>query len=236
MRAAEQPINSNKGNRVESRIIAVIGGTGPQGRGLGYRLAAAGYSVVLGSRDATRAQEKAIEIQEHAGVKLPLTGADNLHAVRSANIVVLAVPYKGHSELVASLAAELDGKIIVSCVNPLGFDELGPFAVSVEDGSAAEEAAKIVPGAFLVGAFHHVSALNLWKHVGLMEEEDVLVCGNDEESNEVVAELARAVTGRKGVVIGGLRLARELEPWTGILISINKRYKVRSGIQVTGLG
>lgn len=215
--------------------IAVIGGTGPQGRGLAYRFAIAGYDVTIGSRDAGRAQEKADEIAAKIDGDQTLAGQDNATAAAAADIVVLAVPFDGHADLVRSLAAQLEGKIVVSCVNPLGFDAEGPFALPVGAGSAAEEAAQIVPGARIVGAFHHVSALNLWKHEGLLEHEDVLVCGNDDDANAAVAELATAVTGRAGIVAGGLRLARELEPWTGVLISINKRHKVRSGIQISGL-
>ncbi len=220
---------------MEKVSIAVIGGTGPQGRGLGYRFALAGHEVILGSRDAERAREKVAEIQERAGQELAISGAENHEAAKAADVVLLAVPYDGHAELVESLAPALEGKIVISCVNPLGFDKQGPFALRVELGSAAEEAAKLVPSARIVGAFHHVSALNLWRHEGPLSDEDVLVCGDDEEANEVVAEIARTVSGSKGIVAGGLRLARELEPWTGVLISINKRYKVRSGIQISGL-
>jgi len=213
--------------------IAVIGGTGPQGRGLAYRFALSGHEVIIGSRDAGRASDKATEIAEKAGVIV--SGADNAAAAAAADVVMLAVPFDGHAALVVSLAAELDTKIVISCVNPLGFDAKGPYAIRVGAGSAAEEAQQLVPGARVVGAFHHVSALNLWKHEGPLEHEDVLVCGDDEDANTVVAELAATVTGRGGIIAGGLRLARELEPWTGVLISINKRHKVRSGIRISGL-
>jgi len=215
--------------------IAVIGGTGPQGRGLAYRFALSGHEVIIGSRDAGRASDKATEIAEKAGVGVIVSGADNAAAAAAADVVMLAVPFDGHAALVVSLAAELDTKIVISCVNPLGFDAKGPYAIRVGAGSAAEEAQQLVPGARVVGAFHHVSALNLWKHEGPLEHEDVLVCGDDEDANTVVAELAATVTGRGGIIAGGLRLARELEPWTGVLISINKRHKVRSGIRISGL-
>lgn len=215
--------------------IAVIGGTGPQGRGLGYRFAQAGHKVILGSRNSERAVAKAEEVRAHGGEDLSVDGAENLEAANAADVVVLAVPYEGHDELVSALAPALAGKVVISCVNPLAFDGDGPYAVPVADGSAAEEAAKIVPDARIVGAFHHVAALSLWRHEGPLEEEDVLVCGNDEEANELVADLAKAVTGREGIIAGNLRLARELEPWTAVLISINKRFKVRSGTRISGL-
>lgn len=220
---------------MSQHTIAVIGGTGPQGRGLAFRFASAGHHVVIGSRDAGRAQDKAEEIATKIGDGAEVTGADNVAAVAQADLVLLAVPYDGHAELVESLAAGLAGKAVISCVNPLGFDAAGPYALDLADGSAAEELARLAPSARVVGAFHHVSAVNLWKHDGLLADEDVLVCGDDEEANAVVVELAVAVTGRAGVLVGGLRLARELEPWTAVLIGINKRHKVRSGIRVTGL-
>lgn len=220
--------------------IAVIGGTGPQGRGLAYRFASAGHEVTVGSRDISRAEDKATEIataaRSVASDAISVTGTDNDTAVGDADSVLLAVPFDGHAELVASLAPALSGKVVISCVNPLAFDEAGPYAVTVTDGSAAEEAQKIAPESRVVGAFHHVSAVKLWKHEGPLDDEDVLVCGDDDDANVTVAALAEAVTGRAGVIAGGLRMARELEPLTGVLVSINRRHKVRSGIRITGLG
>lgn len=216
-----------------THTIAVIGGTGPQGRGLAYRWAAAGHAVVLGSRSAARAEAAADQIRE----RLPeasVRGVANADALGGADVVLLAVPYDGHDELVESLAEGLAGKVVVSCVNPLGFDKDGPFGLGVER-SAAEAAAAIVPTARVVGAFHHVSAVSLWKHDGPLEHEDVLVCGDDVEAKAVAIALARAVTGRDGVDAGRLRLARQLEPLTAVLISINKRYKTRSGVAISGL-
>jgi NADPH-dependent F420 reductase len=214
--------------------IAVIGGTGPQGRGLAYRWARHGHRVVLGSRSAERAQEAAGRIAE----RLPdasVTGTTNADAASGADVVVLAVPYDGHDELVASLVGQLAGKVVVSCVNPLGFDKQGPFGLDVPGGSAAETAASLAPEARLVGAFHHVSAVTLWGEEDYLDHEDVLVCGDDEEAKAVAIELARAVTSRDGVDAGRLRIARQLETWTAVLISINKRYKTRSGTSISGL-
>jgi 8-hydroxy-5-deazaflavin:NADPH oxidoreductase len=214
--------------------IAVIGGTGPQGRGLAYRWARHGHRVVLGSRSAERAREAAERIAE----RLPdgsVTGSTNADAASGADVVVLAVPYDGHDELVASLAERLAGKVVVSCVNPLGFDKQGPFGLDVPGGSAAETAAALVPEARLVGAFHHVSAVSLWGEEDYLDHEDVLVCGDDPEAKAVAIELARAVTSRDGVDAGRLRIARQLETWTAVLISINKRYRTRSGTSISGL-
>lgn len=214
--------------------VAVIGGTGPQGKGLAYRWARHGHRVVLGSRSAERADKAAAEITARVpdGV---VTGAANADAAAGADVVVLAVPYDGHDDLVAALAAQLAGKVVISCVNPLGFDKQGPYGLVVPGGSAAETAAALVPSARLVGAFHHVSAVTLWGEEEYLDHEDVLVCGDDADAKAVAIELARAVTSRDGVDAGRLRIARQLEPWTAVLISINKRYKTRSGTSISGI-
>ncbi len=214
--------------------IAVIGGTGPQGKGLAYRFARHGHAVVLGSRSAERAETAAAEIRERVP-DADVSGAGNADAAADAEVVLLAVPYDGHDDLVKDLAPVLEGKTVISCVNPLGFDKRGPYGLDVPGGSAAETAASLVPGAVVVGAFHHVSAVTLWGDAEFLDHEDVLVCGDDKEAKQVAIELARTVTGRDGVDAGKLRLARQLEPLTAVLISINKRYKTRSGIAISGL-
>ncbi|MEZ7002333.1 NADPH-dependent F420 reductase [Streptomyces sp. AD55] len=215
--------------------VAVVGGTGPQGRGLAYRLARAGHPVVLGSRDAGRAAEAAAALRGLPRVAAPVEGAANEDAVRRAETILLAVPYQGHADLVASLAEDLAGKVLVSCVNPLGFDKGGPYGVPVPAGSAAEEAAALVPSAVVVGAFHHLAAPLLLDPEADLRHEDVLVCGDDADAKARVLALAAAVTGGRSVDAGRLRLAAQLEPLTAVLISVNKRYRTRSGIALTGL-
>jgi NADPH-dependent F420 reductase len=215
-------------------IIAVIGGTGPQGKGLGYRFAREGHALFIGSRSKDRAAQTAAEMTQ----RLPtasVRGLENSAAAAAAEVVVIAVPYRGHDELVAALRPELAGKLVISCVNPLGFDTYGPYGLDILDRSAAEETQRIVPDARVVGAFHHVSAVTLWRADDYLRHEHVLVCGDDPEAKRVTMELARAVTGHPGVDAGRLRLARQLEPLTAVLISINKRYKTRSGIAIAGL-
>ncbi len=222
--------------------IAVIGGTGPQGRGLAYRWAKAGHAIVIGSRSAEKAEEAAAEIAKRladeglAGAGTPsVSGAANADAAAACDVVALVVPWKGHDELVATLP--LDGKTVISCVNPLAFDKQGPHGLVVGDGlsSAAESAQALHPGAAVVGGFHHVSAVSLWGDADFLDHEDVLVCGDSAEAKEIAIELAAAVVGRPGIDAGALRLARQLEPLTAVLININKRYKVQSGIRVAGL-
>ena len=217
--------------------IAVIGGTGPQGKGLGYRFARHGHTVVLGSRAAEKAVPVAAEVTarlegvEGAG---SVSGAANADACVQADVVVLAVPYDGHDELVATLP--LAGKVVISCVNPLAFDKRGAHGRVIDggEGSAAESAQALAPEATVVGAFHNVSAVGLWADEEFLDE-DVLVVGDVVEAKEVAMELAASVTGRVGIDAGKLRLARQLEPFTAVLISINRKYKAHSGIRVTGL-
>ncbi|MGI8334452.1 NADPH-dependent F420 reductase [Actinomadura scrupuli] len=213
--------------------IAVIGGTGPQGRGLARWLAEAGHCVVIGSRSADRAEVTAQELRDRTGGDV--SGTDNETAVSAADVVLVVVPWDGHRDLIASLAGALDGKVVVSCVNPLGFDARGAYGLVVEEGSAAQQTQEVVPGARVVGAFHHLSAVSLWESDDVLDHEDVLVCGDSKEAKEIVVELASAITGRPGIDVGSLRLAGQLEPLTAVLIGINRRYKVRSGVAIAGI-
>jgi len=217
--------------------IAVIGGTGPQGKGLGYRFARAGHSVVLGSRSAEKAGPVADEVTERlAGVEGAgsVTGAANADAIGEADVVLLAVPYDGHAELVESLP--LAGKTVISCVNPLAFDKRGAHGRIIDggEGSAAEEAQRLQPEATVVGAFHNVSAVLLWGEDDYLDE-DVLVVGDVVEAKEVAMDLAEAVTSRRGIDARKLRLARQLEPFTAVLISINRKYKTHAGVRISGV-
>jgi NADPH-dependent F420 reductase len=214
-------------------VIAVVGGTGPQGRGLAYRFALAGHRVIIGSRDAERACAKAEEINAKLAVA-SVSGATNADAAVAGDVVLLAVPWTGHTDLVTDLADGLRGKIVISCVNPLGFDSAGPFGLALAE-SAAEETQRLIPTARVVGAFHHVAAASLWASPEPLGHEDVLVCGDEDGAKAVVMELATSVTGKVGVDAGALRMARKLEPLTAVLISMNKTYKTRSGIAITGL-
>ena len=217
--------------------IAVMGGTGPQGKGLGYRFARQGHTVVLGSRSADKAGPVAAEVTERLS-GLPgagtVTGAANADACAAADVVLLAVPWDGHDELVASLP--LAGKTVISCVNPLAFDKRGAHGriIAGGEGSAAESAQALAPEATVVGAFHNVSAVLLWGDDETLDE-DVLVVGDDVEAKQVAIELARGISGRPGIDAGKLRLARQLEPFTAVLISINRKYKTHAGIRISGV-
>lgn len=217
--------------------IAVMGGTGPQGKGLGYRFARHGHTVVLGSRSAEKAGPVAEEVTARlAGVEGAgsVSGAANADACAEADVVVLAVPWDGHDELVSALP--LAGKTVVSCVNPLAFDKRGAHGQVIDggEGSAAERAQALAPEATVVGAFHNVSAVLLWGEEEYLDE-DVLVVGDSVEAKAVAIELARSVSGRPGIDAGKLRLARQLEPFTAVLISINRKYKTHAGIRISGV-
>lgn len=206
--------------------IAVLGGTGPQGKGLAARWAAAGIDVVIGSRDPQRAQAAADEL----GVR----GAGNLEAATQADMVLVAVPFEGHAATVEEVAAAVAGKILIDCVNPLGFDKQGAFPLAVSEGSAAQQAAALAPEARVVAAFHHVSAVLLAD----LEHDldiDIMVLSDDREAADEVIDLTGQVPGMRGVFSGRLRNAAQVEALTANLISINRRYKVHAGVRITDL-
>lgn len=213
------------------KTIAVLGGTGPQGRGLARRFAAAGLDVVLGSRSAERAAETAAELASATGGTV--RGLDNAGAAAAGDIVLVVVPWDGHGELLASLTAELAGKVVVDCVNPLGFDKQGAYALQVAEGSATQQAAGLLPESTVVGAFHNVSAALLEDPSVESIETDVLVLGDDREATDLVQALADAIPGIRGIYGGRIRNAHQVEALTANLISVNRRYKAHAGIRVT---
>lgn len=209
--------------------VGILGGTGDQGRGLALRLAVSGLTVTLGSRDAHRAHAIAADLGH--GV---LAG-DNRQCAAEADLVIVAVPYAGHAELLASLSTELAGKIVIDCVNPLGFDKQGAYPLPVPEGSAAQQAQLILPESVVVGAFHHVSAQLLLDLAVARLETDVLVLGDAREATDTVQELVDRIPGMRGVYGGRLRNAGQVEAMTANLISINRRHKTHSGLRVTGV-
>jgi hypothetical protein len=218
--------------------IALVGGTGPEGRGLATRFAKAGHEVVIGSRDAARGAEVAAELAQSLAGSAPgattVTGSDNETAVDGADIVVVVVPYSAHRPTLEGLGAALDGKIVVDAVVPVFFEK-GPRPIDVEAGSATEEAKQILPDARVIGAFHNLSAEVLLEPNEPLDA-DVLVTGGDQEAKAVVMALANEIEGARAVDAGPLRFSRFVEGITILLIGINGRYKTHSGIQVAGLG
>ena len=145
----------------------------------------------------------------------------------------MAVPWEGHAQLLAPLAEVLAGKVVVDCVNPLGFDRQGAFALDVEEGSAAEQAAALLPDSHVVGAFHHLSAVLLLDASIATIDTDVLVVGDDRASTDTVQALAGHIPGIRGLYAGRLRNAHQIEALTANLISVNRRYKAHAGLRVT---
>jgi 8-hydroxy-5-deazaflavin:NADPH oxidoreductase len=211
--------------------VAVLGGTGDQGRGLASRLAAAGNPIIIGSRSAERAAAAAADL----GGPPAIRGMTNEAAARTADLVIVAVPYEGHRELLASLAEPLAGKIVIDCVNPVGFDDRGCYPLPVAEGSAAEQAAAILPGSAVVGAFHHVSAVLLLDPEVAKIDLDVLVLGDDRSATDLVQALAARIPGVRGVYGGRLRNCWQVEAFTANLVSINRRYKAHAGLRITDI-
>lgn len=213
------------------KTIAVLGGTGPQGRGLARRFAAAGLTVVVGSRTADKAVATAADLVAATGGAI--TGAANADAAAAGDIVLVVVPWDGHAELLTELAPVLAGKIVVDCVNPLGFDKQGAYALQVEEGSATQQAAAILPESVVVGAFHNVSAVLLEDPAVESVDTDVLVLGDDREATDLVQALADTIPGVRGLYGGRKRNAHQVEALTANLISLNRRYKAHAGVRVT---
>jgi 8-hydroxy-5-deazaflavin:NADPH oxidoreductase len=225
------------GRAVEDLVVGVLGGTGPQGRGLAVRLAAAGQRILLGSRDAERAAEVAKEVAERAATagraEISVQGGSNVDVAGAADLVIVAVPFAGHAATLAELATPLAGKIVVDCVVPMGFDELGAYVLDVEEGSVTQQAAALLPDSHVVGAFHHLSAVLLEDLSRPTLDGDVMVVGDVREATDTVQALAGRLPGMRGIYAGRLRNARQVEALTINLVSVNRRYKVHAGVRVT---
>jgi NADPH-dependent F420 reductase len=212
---------------VSTLVLAVLGGTGEQGRGLARRFGFAGHDVNLVSPSASRAADSA------PGLAGCVRGGGNPPGAARADVVIVAVPWEGHKELLQDLAPVLAGKVVVDCVNPLGFDKQGAYALAVEEGSAAQQAAAVLPDSRVVGAFHHVSAVLLLDESVAELETDILVLGDDREATDLVEALVARIPGMRGVFAGRLRNAHQVEALTANLISVNRRYKAHAGLRVT---
>ncbi|MFF0788302.1 NADPH-dependent F420 reductase [Streptomyces spiralis] len=212
---------------VSGLVVGVLGGTGPQGKGLAYRLARSGQKVIIGSRAAERARAAAEEIGHD------VEGAENAEAARRSDLVIVAVPWEGHGKTLAALREELAGKLVVDCVNPLGFDKKGAYALRPEEGSAAEQAAALLPDSRVTAAFHHLSAVLLLDPEIEQIDTDVMVLGEERADVETVQALAGRIPGMRGIFAGRLRNAHQVESLVANLISVNRRYKAHAGLRVT---
>jgi 8-hydroxy-5-deazaflavin:NADPH oxidoreductase len=220
------------------RKIAILGGTGAEGTGLANRFARAGEFVVIGSRDAQRAQETASRLRAEIGVGAQIEGADNAAAAAQSEVAILTVPFSGQAALLKQLKTVWKpGTIVIDTTVPLMAAVGGSPArmMGVWQGSAAEAAAELLPaGVSIAAAFHNLSAELLRGDAPV--ECDVLVCGDDEKAKQVATELVGKIPGARAFNGGKLENARIVESVTALLIGLNIRYKVHSaGVRFTGL-
>jgi NADPH-dependent F420 reductase len=218
--------------------IAILGGTGPQGRGLALRWARAGQSIIIGSRDGNRAENVAQEISRQIGTGAEIMGEENSAACAATNVYVLTVPFDGQAELLKQLKPAMKpGSILIDATVPLAATVGGrPTRVlGVWQGSAAQQTAELVAkGVTVVGAFHNVSAELLNGDAPI--DCDVIVCSDDDNARKVAGDLAEKIPGIRAVDGGKLENARIVEQITALLITLNIRHKVHSaGIRITGL-
>lgn len=213
--------------------IGIIGGTGPEGLGLAMRFAKAGAEVFIGSRSRERAEQAAAKVRE----KLPearVQGLPNAEAVEAAEVVFLCVPYEAHKETLESLAETIGGRILVDVVVPMVFDRDGPRAVTVDEGSAAQQARALAPRAKVVSAFHHLDGREL-QRIEKPMQGDVIVCGDHKGAKKRVMELVEMIEYVRALDGGGLANSRYVEEWTVLLLHINRIYKAHTGVRIVGV-
>lgn len=220
-----------------NRPIAIIGGTGPAGMGLALRWAHAGETVIIGSRDKDRAQKAADAIQTKIGSKVAISGMENGVACSAADILVLTVPFEGQAGLLKRLkTAIVSGSVLIDATVPLAASVGGRASrpLGVWQGSAAQQAAELVPkGVSVVAAFHNLSADLLNGDDPL--DCDVVVCSDDSEAAQLTRDLAVKIPGVRPIDGGKLENARIVEQITALLIGLNIRHKGHAGIRITGL-
>jgi len=224
-------------NAAPVRPIAIIGGTGPAGMGLALRWARAGETVIIGSRDAQRAEQAANAIQRRIGKLVPVSGIENKAACAAADILMLTVPFEGQAALLKQLKPSMTaGSILIDATVPLaaGVGGRASRTLGVWQGSAAQQAAELVPDEVsVVAAFHNVSAELLGGDNPL--DCDVIVCSDDADAAQLTRELAAKIPGVRALDGGKLENARIVEQITALLVGMNIRHKGHAGIRITGL-
>jgi NADPH-dependent F420 reductase len=220
-----------------SDAIPIIGGTGALGYGLAVRWATAGIGVVIGSRDVARAAQAATRVAEQVP-GAAVEGLDNSEAVTRGPIVFLTVPFRAQSETLNNLRGALrSGQTLVDCTVPLAAAVSGKAtrSLGVWQGSAAQQAAEMVPeGVTVIAALHSVGAPKL-ADLSQPIDEDVLVCGDRKADKAPVAALIDRIEGLRAINAGPLEMARIAEQITPLLISVNARYKAHAGLKLTDL-
>jgi 8-hydroxy-5-deazaflavin:NADPH oxidoreductase len=224
-------------NGSTTRTIAVIGGTGPAGMGLALRWARAGDTIIIGSRDAARAQQAAETIRQRAGADMQIRGMENSAACAATDLLMLTVPFEGQAALLKQLKTAIrPGSILIDATVPLAASIGGRASrtIGVWQGSAAQQTAELVPkGVAVAAAFHNVSAdiLNSDHDVDC----DVIVCSDDPHATEIAMELAAKIPRVRAIDGGKLENARIIEQITALLVGLNIRHKGHGGVRITGL-
>jgi 8-hydroxy-5-deazaflavin:NADPH oxidoreductase len=220
-----------------SRPIAILGGTGPAGMGLALRWARAGETIIIGSRDAQRAQEAAETIKQKAENQARVSGTENSTACGASDLLVLTVPFEGQAALLKQLKPAIRaGSVLIDATVALAASVGGRASrtLGVWQGSAAQQAAELVPkGVSVAAAFHNLSA-ELLNGDGALDC-DVIVCSDDANATQIARALAAKIPGVRAIDGGKLENARTLEQITALLIGLNIRHKGHGGIRITGL-
>jgi len=224
-------------NPAAIRPIAILGGTGPAGTGLALRWARAGETIIIGSRDAERAQTTAAKIKQNAGDQSSVSGMENAAACAAADILMLTVPFESQATLLKQLKPSIRaGSILIDATVPLaaGVGGRPSRTLGVWQGSAAQQTAELVPkGVSVVSAFHNVSADLLNGDAAL--DCDVIVCSDDPDAAQLTRKLAAKIPGVRAIDGGRLENSRIVEQITALLIGLNIRHKGHGGIRITGL-
>ena len=213
--------------------IAVLGGTGKEGSGLALRWAAAGHSVIIGSRELEKAQRAAAELNARLG-RETVAGMTNQDAAAQADIVVMTVPFAAHAATIESVREVVQGKVFVDVTVPLDPQNVRRVKMPPA-GSASAEAQQLLGDAVkVVAAFQNIGA----EHLVAADHEvecDVLVCGNDKDAKKQVIELAQSI-GIRAWDAGPIENAVVVEGLTSVLIGLNIKHKVNAaGIRITGI-
>jgi len=214
-------------------MIAIIGGTGPEGKGLALRLAAAGEIVMIGSRYRERALAAAEEVRR----RVPdawVRGAINRRAAREADIIIITVPFEGHARVLELLRRHVAGKMVIDAVVPLAFQKGRIDVVPLEEGSAAEQAQRLLPEARVVAAFLNLSAGDL-AATDRPLDADVIVCADNAAARNATMALVNRIPGLRAVNGDGLANAHHLEEITALLLGLNRTYRKQTSIRITGI-
>ena len=218
---------------LDTRTIALIGGTGPEGRGLGLRWAIAGHQILIGSRDVERSVEAADQLRA-ACPEASIQSMTNKEAASRGDLAIVTIPYGSLGPALTDLRSELAGKIVVSVVAPLFFGKDGVGSVQVAAGSAALECQSLLPDSVVVAAFHTISAHDLL-NLERMIDCDVVVCGNDLDAKQQVMDLAKQIPGVRPLDGSTLACARYIEDLAALILNLNRNYRGHAMVKFVGI-